>query len=921
MRPAALRKSPSQQPDLSTWPPARGSGGAPSTGMSAPVDLQAGPAKAHATEVLRCDLHVHSRASSGPAIRALGWTSCPECYSEPEQVYDLARRRGMDLVAITDHDTIAGAMELQDRGFPGVIVGQEVTVQFPEDRCRLHVLVWGLSPELAGQIDSMRLRDDVYAFARWLREHNLPHSLAHPLYSQNGRLTRRHLERCALLFRAFELLNGAHAGGHHDALDRYVRSLTPSVMHRLVGEHGIEPLWPRIWEKVRTAGSDDHGLLNVGRTWTAIPRPPDRNAIDPREFLRAVMNGQARTGGAGGHAGLLAHQLSAVAAHYAADVLVPRARPRARYAAAALLRFAGVHIPRPSLPALAWDTIRARLRRSKGPRYGPLLAAIRESIGPVLAEFPEIARRVSRPAGTLEPALASHGEMASFSDTLYAAVHRVMASSALSAARRRDKSGMLDHLVCYLALEISQAPYLFSLFHQNKDRLFVQRLERELLAGPSRRGGSPGAPSASHAGDPAGQSRPMKVLLFTDTLADINGPSRFVQNIADQALLAGRDLRIFASTRIPHAHRANVTNFEPILAMKMPKYENLDLTLPPLLPMLRAADAIQPDVVHISTPGPVGLVGLLASRMLRCPAIGVYHTDFPAYIDRLFEDHVLTSTSRHAMRLFYSSFQAIFTRSEDYAQNLRAMGVNPGRLSRLLPGIDLHAFGPRFRDTGIWEALPGRTCHPGPASPLRVLYCGRVSVEKNLPLLARIWKLARQRLLADRLSAELIIVGDGPYRATMEQELKGQAARFLGFRHGAELSAIYASSDLFVFPSVTDTLGQVVMESQASGLPALVTDQGGPKEIVHESVTGHILRADLPGAWADAIVALCADAGRREQMGRAAAEAMDRRSISASFDHFWSVHEEVWREHLDAPPSRGPAAAVDHGSSTSTRTL
>ncbi|RMD60014.1 MAG: PHP domain-containing protein, partial [Planctomycetota bacterium] len=91
------------------------------------------------------DLHVHSCASARAAHPLLA--GLPESWSEPERLYDLARRRGMDAVALTDHDTIDGALELVERGFPDVIVGEEVTTRFADDGCVMHVLVWGISPE------------------------------------------------------------------------------------------------------------------------------------------------------------------------------------------------------------------------------------------------------------------------------------------------------------------------------------------------------------------------------------------------------------------------------------------------------------------------------------------------------------------------------------------------------------------------------------------------------------------------------------------------------------------------------------------------------------------------------------------------------------------------------------------------------
>jgi len=185
-------------------------------------------------------MHCHSRASSAPVIPALGLIDMPECYTPPEKLYAQARARGMDFVTITDHDQVSGVLELVDRGFDGVVVGEEVTVYFPEDRCKLHVLVWKLSGDLHEEIGAMNLREDVYEFAQWIHEKQLPHAFAHPLYVQNGKLTRWHLERCALLFKGWETLNGAHSGGHRTVVERYIQSLTPDRIEALSIEHHMQ---------------------------------------------------------------------------------------------------------------------------------------------------------------------------------------------------------------------------------------------------------------------------------------------------------------------------------------------------------------------------------------------------------------------------------------------------------------------------------------------------------------------------------------------------------------------------------------------------------------------------------------------------------------------------------------------------------
>lgn len=310
--------------------------------------------------------------------------------------------------------------------------------------------------------------------------------------------------------------------------------------------------------------------------------------------------------------------------------------------------------------------------------------------------------------------------------------------------------------------------------------------------------------------------------------------------------------------------------------------------------MFLLVDRIRPDVVHVSTPGPVGLAGRRWALTRRVPLVGTYHTDFPAYINHLFDDSALTWLCERSMRWFYAPFERVLTRSEAYAPALRRLGIGTDRIARLAPGIDTDLFSPARRDEGgaIWASLPGiRT------QSVKVLYVGRVSVEKNLPLLTRAWVEARAILSNRGIDAQLIIVGDGPYRVEMERALRGRDALFAGFRHGHQLAAMYASSDVFVFPSTTDTLGQAVMEAQVSGLPAVVSDQGGPQSIVENGVTGHVLPSSGGereiGLWARTIADLAENREVRQRMGDAGAARLATMPISRSIKYFWSIHEQI----------------------------
>ena len=203
-------------------------------------------------------------------------------------------------------------------------------------------------------------------------------------------------------------------------------------------------------------------------------------------------------------------------------------------------------------------------------------------------------------------------------------------------------------------------------------------------------------------------------------------------------------------------------------------------------------------------------------------------------------------------------------------------GVAVEKIKIMPRGVDVDRFHPRFRRENI--NLP-----EGP----RLLYVGRVSREKNLPLLVRAFKKARHQL-----RAHLVVVGDGPYLGRMKAELSEDEATFTHFLRGDALSSVYASCDLFVFPSATDTFGNVVLEAQASGLPVLVSDQGGPRENLLPGETGMVVPANDETAFAEAMVAMLSDQGRLRQMADKASEYAKTRSYARAFDDYWRMYPD-----------------------------
>jgi len=174
---------------------------------------------------MQADLHVHSRYSTRPSQWFLQKIGCPESFTEPLHLYHIARRRGMTLVTITDHNKIDGALEIAH--LPGTFIGEEVTSYFPEDGCKVHVLVYHITE--AQHVDIQKLRASIYDLVGYLQQADITCALAHPFYSVNDRLTATHFEKLLLLFRNLEL-NGDSSPDSNRCLEDLVARMTTAYI-------------------------------------------------------------------------------------------------------------------------------------------------------------------------------------------------------------------------------------------------------------------------------------------------------------------------------------------------------------------------------------------------------------------------------------------------------------------------------------------------------------------------------------------------------------------------------------------------------------------------------------------------------------------------------------------------------------------
>jgi glycosyltransferase involved in cell wall biosynthesis len=785
---------------------------------------------------------------------ALRRFNCPESYTPPLALYDLAKARGMDFVTITDHNSMAGALEIAH--LPGTFLGAELTSYFPENDCKVHVGVLGFSEQQFP--DLLVARKNVYELVEHLRKEGLAHFLAHPLYDINGKLSVDMAEKLLVLFNTFEGRNGGRDKRFNDLFVAIASSLTPAALDRLADKHGIEPYGPTPWRKGLTGGSDDHSGLYPAQTFTEAA-----DGFTIATFLEAVRSGSITPGGEHGSALTLAHSIYAGAYQFFSRKASGRSLKSYPFLGAMLDNMFG---------------------NGKGlSRSAKLKIAISSAL-PEIYPAGNRSRRLEEVLDREIRQLLNDKEFreqlgaASFNRRLFTAgsylANRLLYHYTARLMSKKMDGGVMD-LVNSLStvgfVHLVTAPYYIAHRSQTKGKPLLAELRTAF---------------AIDGGAPAKK----KMALFSDTLNDVNGVALTIGRLANAASVHDTDLVIVGCSHETTGLTGSGMNFQAIGDFSVPEYGNMQMHFPPILDVIDYVDQEGFDTIHVSTPGPQGLLGLLTARLLNLPVTGTYHTDVPRYIGHLTADQSLEETAWNYIIWFYNLLDEVLIPSCATRDQLLQRGLSPEKARPLPRWVDTQVFSPELRDCSLWA---GYGADQGP----KLLYAGRVSLEKNLALLAD----AFLELQARGSSAWLVIAGDGPYRQEMARRLKGHKVIFTGFLSQADLARAYASSDLLVFPSTTDTFGNVVLEAQACGLPVVVTDKGGPRELMLDGITGLVVPSNDRGALVRAMPFLSEDHQTRCLMGLEAREFAVRGSLSVSTQFstlFGAPGAALWPTHV-----------------------
>jgi glycosyltransferase involved in cell wall biosynthesis len=797
----------------------------------------------------RCDLHIHSRFSARSEEWLFRRFDFPDSYSDPRELHRLLGERGMDFITITDHDTIEGNLAIAD--LKGTFISEEVTTHFPHDACKIHLLVWGISEAQHAEIVSVR--DNIFDLQAYLQQEAIAHSVAHPLYSINGKLETSHLERLILLFKHFEGINGLR-----DALlsvlgRELLSGLTPEKIEEFANRHTLQPTHAEPWRKIFTGGSDDHGGQFVAGAFTET-----ETGSSAADFLANVRKGDCVARGEGGTPLALSHGFYNTVSCFIQDRFTERLGATGPLLETMFSRFMEGRDPteftlREKATFIAQGVMSGKIFELAKPRNVSIWKGLSKHFSQ-----PKVKAQLAREMrGVTEP------ERRTFlmANLVCEQLAFRLFEKFVQQIRKGNLIESMQALSGIAPIIVVLTPYIYAFHSQAPSRRWLREIFSRMT------------------GAIPVQLQNRKRAWFTDTLDDVNGVANTIRKMTAAGVAAGEQLTVVTSRRRLDVDEIPIMNFRPIGEFALPEYELQRIAFPPILQILDYVQREQFTEIIISTPGPMGLVGLFAAKMLNLQTSGIYHTDIPEYVRILTEDRFLESLAWSYMHWFYGQVDTVWVNSEQYRKCWIDRGFAPEKLKILPRGLDTDLFTPTRRDLSFWprSGVNGKE--------LRLLYVGRISKEKDLDVLATAYRKIRE----EGQAVKLFFVGDGPYTEALAAALPD--AVFLGYLSGEKLAKAYASADVFVFPSTTDTFGNVVLEAQASGLPVIVSDLGGPKELVEDGATGFVTKAHDPDDFAQAINRITRDSKLRAQMGREARQRVIDRSWPGAFQKFWKATE------------------------------
>ncbi len=367
----------------------------------------------------------------------------------------------------------------------------------------------------------------------------------------------------------------------------------------------------------------------------------------------------------------------------------------------------------------------------------------------------------------------------------------------------------------------------------------------------------------------------LRIAVVTETYPpEINGVARTVGLMVEALLARGHQIELIRPRQAvdgdPEAPAAAIGLTERLtIGLPIPKYPELQLGFARTGRLVKAWSARPPDVVHLVTEGPLGWSALWAARKLGVPVVSDFHTNFHDY-SRHYGFGWVSGLVSGYLRALHNSADCTFVPTHEMRDRLDAIGFK--RLTVVGRGIDTQLFHPDKRDAEL-----RRSWQCGPDTPV-ALYVGRLAAEKNLSLFVEAVRAARRQ----RPDLRVVVVGDGPLGKRLRAE--NPELHFAGMRTGEDLAAHYASADLFVFPSLSETFGNVTLEALASGLAVAAFDYAAAREYIVHGRNGLVAPCGDALAFVGHARRLAGVAQDVQQMRRRARQTAESLSWGKAFD-------------------------------------
>lgn len=350
---------------------------------------------------------------------------------------------------------------------------------------------------------------------------------------------------------------------------------------------------------------------------------------------------------------------------------------------------------------------------------------------------------------------------------------------------------------------------------------------------------------------------PLKLAIVTETYPpEINGVSKTIGTMVEGLLELGHQVSLYRpkQSKDDQAHNGGNLAVHPLPGLKIPVYKDLRFGFPVVGRLKKDWTQNPPDLVHVITEGPLGWAAVRASRQLKLPVISDFHTNFHSY-SKYYRLGLFQKGIAAFLRKLHNDTQTTLVPTDQMKDELHDYGYRG--IEVVGRGVDTQRFSPQRRNLELRESW-GVT-----EDQLVVVYVGRIAPEKNIDLAVRAFEKIRDL----RPDAKMVLVGDGPARKRLQVQFPNLI--FAGMRTGTDLAEHYASGDVFFFPSITETFGNVVLEAMASGTPVLGYDYAAGRQYLEHGVSGMLAPYNDDAAYIQTALDLIVE-NRLAEMGQAA---------------------------------------------------